>query len=185
MRYVAYQEMSPPFGAIQVKRFRANSVFDPDQTGVGHQPLGFDEACLWYNHYRVLGAKIKVTVLNGSTVAANACTVAGIYLSDDTTIPLTWEHLAELGRGVQRTLTTSNSGRASMTMGFSTRKFFGPNVDKGETSALVTTSPTEEAYFNVYAQAMDSATTLGVNLQFKVEIDYTVDFFEPKDIGQS
>lgn len=185
MRYVTYKEMSPPLGAIQLAQYRANSVYDPDYTGTGHQPLGFDQVAAWYNHYRVLGSKIRVTVLNGSTVAANACTAVGVYLSDDTTVPTSWEHMAELGRGMQRLITTANSGRASVRTGFSVRKFFGPNIDKGNTSAPVTTNPAEEAYFNVYAQAIDSSTTLGVNLQIKVEIEYTVDFFEPKDIAQS
>lgn len=39
--------------------FRANSCFDPDFTGGGHQPRGFDQYTAMYGHARVLKSKIK------------------------------------------------------------------------------------------------------------------------------
>lgn len=33
--------------------FNLNSLFDPDRTGTGHQPLGFDQLKTLYNRYRV------------------------------------------------------------------------------------------------------------------------------------
>lgn len=40
--------------------FRCNSIFDPDQSGVGHQPMGHDEYAQFYNNYTVIGSKITV-----------------------------------------------------------------------------------------------------------------------------
>ncbi len=40
--------------------FRANSIFDPDITGVGHQPKFHDQMALYYARYRVLASSIKV-----------------------------------------------------------------------------------------------------------------------------
>lgn len=42
--------------------FRGNSVFDPDYTGVGVQPYGYDQLCNadMYNFYRVASSSIKV-----------------------------------------------------------------------------------------------------------------------------
>lgn len=38
--------------------FRCNSCFDPDFTGVGHQPLYYDSYTAIYDQYVVIGAKI-------------------------------------------------------------------------------------------------------------------------------
>jgi len=39
--------------------FRANSIFDFDYTGTGHQPMYRDQIVAMYQNYKVLGAKIK------------------------------------------------------------------------------------------------------------------------------
>jgi hypothetical protein len=33
--------------------FRTTAVYDPDYTGTGHQPYGFDQHSRLYNHYIV------------------------------------------------------------------------------------------------------------------------------------
>jgi hypothetical protein len=50
------------FGAEQ--EMRLNSLFDPDQTGGGHQPYGRDTFAGIYNRYKVYGAYVIVTVTN-------------------------------------------------------------------------------------------------------------------------
>jgi len=40
---------------------RLNSLFDPDFTGVGHQPFGFDQMALLYRRYKVNAVLIKLT----------------------------------------------------------------------------------------------------------------------------
>lgn len=40
--------------------FRLNSIFDPDFTGVGHQPRGHDELALMYRRYYVTGCKYEI-----------------------------------------------------------------------------------------------------------------------------
>jgi len=48
-----------PSGA-PLRVFRMNSLFDPDRTGVGHQPYGRDQLANIYNRYRVNGFKYEV-----------------------------------------------------------------------------------------------------------------------------
>jgi len=45
--------------------YSLNSLFDPEITGTGHQPLGFDQYSTLYQQYRVNAAKIKVTAIAG------------------------------------------------------------------------------------------------------------------------
>lgn len=48
--------------------YRGNSIFDPDLTGTGGQPLGFDQWAALYATYTVLGSKCEVTSMaNGGT----------------------------------------------------------------------------------------------------------------------
>lgn len=54
------------FGTAQ-QVFRANSLYDPDFTGTGHQPNGFDQLMVAYNHFVVTRARINVRVLNTTT----------------------------------------------------------------------------------------------------------------------
>jgi len=48
--------------------YKANSCYDPDTTGVGHQPRGLDQYFNLYNHGRVLKSWFKIT---GSALSSN------------------------------------------------------------------------------------------------------------------
>jgi hypothetical protein len=45
-------------------QFNLNSIFDPDRTGVGHQPLGHDQWSAFYNRYRVLAVELIAEFVN-------------------------------------------------------------------------------------------------------------------------
>jgi len=47
-------------GSYSTYCFRANSLFDPDFTGGGHQPYGHDQLMEFYNYNRVKSSNIKV-----------------------------------------------------------------------------------------------------------------------------
>lgn len=44
--------------------FRMNSLYDPDGSGIGHQPMGFDQLVTLYGRYRVNSVQITTTILN-------------------------------------------------------------------------------------------------------------------------
>lgn len=48
----------------KVHLFRANGLFDPDETGIGHQPRGFDQYASFYNKYVVMSSKITVNAFS-------------------------------------------------------------------------------------------------------------------------
>lgn len=53
---------------VQDYVFNINSIWDPDRSGVGHQPLGRDQWAAFYNRYRVYGVKIRWSLTNKSGV---------------------------------------------------------------------------------------------------------------------
>jgi hypothetical protein len=53
------QSLTTVTGTNQIMRL--NSIFDPDLTGTGHQPYGYDQLSALYNRYRVLSSSWKIT----------------------------------------------------------------------------------------------------------------------------
>jgi hypothetical protein len=49
-------------GAYQEYLFNLNSLHDPNRTGTGHQPLGYDQLSAFYNRWRVESVRITLFV---------------------------------------------------------------------------------------------------------------------------
>lgn len=60
MRYV--QTIVPDISADGHYAFRANGIYDPDFTGTGHQPMGYDQWNQFYKRYIVIGSRCRVNV---------------------------------------------------------------------------------------------------------------------------
>lgn len=54
-----------------------NSIYDPDRTGTGHQPLGYDQWGIFYNRYRVYGVQFDVTYTNMTSIPCRVFNTAG------------------------------------------------------------------------------------------------------------
>ena len=68
LRYVDNFNLTGSAGVVGANVFRFNSCFDPDLTGVGHQPMYFDQFCGAagtgpYGRYRVISAKATVSFM--------------------------------------------------------------------------------------------------------------------------
>lgn len=71
--------------AIQWHDFAANGMYDPDITGVGHQPMGFDQLAAIYQRYRVNACKITV---DGMQLTPGTCGCLMIGYDDLNAKPL-------------------------------------------------------------------------------------------------
>ena len=60
MKYSQTFTISSALGAVQ--RFNLNNIYDPDRTGVGHQPYGYDQLGAIYNRYRVIACHWAINV---------------------------------------------------------------------------------------------------------------------------
>jgi len=67
LRYAQTNVIDVPNFGTSAQVFRANSLFDPDFTGTGHQPNGFDQLMVAYNHFTVVSARIEVRVVQAGT----------------------------------------------------------------------------------------------------------------------
>lgn len=68
LRYVDNVILNPTSSASAVNVYRINSVFDPDYTGVGHQPMFHDNYASVYQKYRVNYATITFVALDNHVI---------------------------------------------------------------------------------------------------------------------
>lgn len=67
LKYVTRILLNPTSGTADNYQFRMNSLFDPDLTGTGHQPAGYDQIATLYNRWLVTKCSIQVTAWPAQT----------------------------------------------------------------------------------------------------------------------
>lgn len=189
LRYNDQVLISPTAAMVaQFHAFRANSIYDPDATGVGHQPLGRDIWAGLYNRYMVIGAKISVKMVPTGT--SNYHATCGVLVDDDATVDdQNVTTLIERGKSRYKSFLNSyTSGSKSVTtlkQTFSAKKWFGFKDAKDNDygyGAPVGQNPSDQAYFIVWVGShladIDAVSAI-------VTIDYIVTFTEPRDVPAS
>lgn len=189
MRYCTEVTVNPATASKVAHVFRANDLYDPDVTGIGHQPMGFDQIMQYYDHFKVIGSKITVHPIDSDTTTHTPA-YWGIVLSDNaTTVASTSsvEHLLE-SRNNNRQLGVHSGNlisplfRRSMSKSFSHKKFFKQALtDKFQGNVFG--SPAEQAYYEVWCASIQGNDP--PSQSFVVYIDYIALFTEPKNLGQS
>lgn len=74
LRYVDTVALNPGAGGTAVQVFRANSIYDPDYTGAGHQPMFYDNYANIYGRYKVNYATITMIALSSKIVNTTSST---------------------------------------------------------------------------------------------------------------
>jgi len=161
--------------------YSANGLYDPNITGTGHQPMGFDQLMLMYDHYTVTGAKITVNFDNPSTLAI----IGGIQISDSPTPLTTPGQIVENGLFTYGTLTSSVQNKCQMVATVGIAKFMGrPELlTEDDFRGSVTSNPVEQVYFIIYAWNLNSLATNPIVTDILIE--YAVTLTEPKRLTQS
>jgi len=176
-------------GTAGVNAFSANGMYDPDITGTGHQPMGFDQMMTLYNHYTVIGSKIRMRSAPYASGSVAIPPIVGIHLADSPTAisSLQPENIMEIGSKTQQWGVQDNIGPKSQYIGkgFSAKRFFrkativGDATFQGDASA----NPAEQAYFICWAAGMGGNDATAITCL--VEIEYIAIFTEPRAIAQS
>ncbi len=107
------------------QQFRGNSCFDPDYTGTGHQPLGFDQFMALYASYRVMSFKITVRLASEASVSYdNIPLMLAVWVRpNDTTVFTNGDTCAENAGGCL--LVNKFTSPVTYTMEVSCPKLFG------------------------------------------------------------
>lgn len=172
--------------------FRANSIFQPPLGGAGidpHQPLGYDQWAPFYNHYVVLGSKIKIRAQYTKGVAGTS--LFGVcYLTDDQTASTDYTDLVEQGGCSYCVIdgNAANSGPYRMSRSFSAKNFFNvvdvkDNLDR--LGAAYNANPTEDAMYCLGLQTFNNSPAAVAECTYFITIDYIVSFSEPRELPES
>jgi len=153
--------------------FRLNSCYDPDYTGAGTQPIGFDELSGLYLRYRVVGCRVKLMTISSlsspvvevisypsispSLVSVSApCRMQGIRYSD----------FVVHGHSQPITIVAEQDFRMADLFGVSESAI----LNETGYSALTSSTPANVAYFHVAAMARSSSSQSMLGY-FNVEFD--------------
>lgn len=182
-RYETEAGINPGVLGTAVHIFSANGVFDPDITGVGHQPRGFDELMALYDHAVVIGAKITVDWV--ASASETRATRVGIALRDSNTTD-DGNGYIEGGNVVYDVLAIENFYKCRQTLQCNPNKFLGRSKPLADRDLKNSTSsnPAEQAFFHVFRRPVFSADDPGTACACVV-LEYEVVLIEPKVPTQS
>lgn len=159
--------------------FAANGLFDPDITGSGGQPMGFDQMMIYFNHYTVLRGRIRA-VLKSNSSALRVTT--GLLVSGSSTVTSSIETAVENGDITFQELEFAGAfgGSCTLTRSVDMGRFQGlrNTIDDPDMRGDVSTNPAELVYYHL--TAWNSASASVVTADFQVLIEFDVHFHEPK-----
>jgi hypothetical protein len=162
--------------------FRMNGPYDPNQTGSGAQPVGWDNMLTFYNQAFCVGSRIEVRVVNNGTVPlqfgiapTNAANSLGSfdameYYSRDAV----FGECDGTGRGGRSVCRRFNQ--------MEVLRFYAQPYDADFVSAGQAL-PGRNAFWTVAFQSADQTTLVNANVQFRVY--YDVIFTSPIPVALS
>lgn len=165
--------------------FNLNSLYDPDRTGIGHQPYGYDNLALLYNRYRVISTGYRVIM--PSTTNGSAITVSALPSND---LSITFADDSVIRENPRAKYIVQNPGATALVLH---GKVYIPSLI-GRTRAqymaddqyqsVVTTSPSESAL--LYLAAFNALTGSPLStVALNVILEFTVEWFDIKHVVQS
>jgi len=162
--------------------YSGNSLFDPDSTGIGSQPAGFDEWSAFYARYRTLGSRIVVKFTNHGTSVGVFCSVFPSLQSAGASGVV--EAIAQPYSKYRQFGPATGNGIGSIINHMGTGKIWGMSVKFDDLfSALTSASPTRQWYWCINSLSSDSTTNL--DMDWLVEIYYDVVFSQRKNLTLS
>ena len=170
-------------------QFRINSVFDPDATYTGHQPLGFDQLSTFYNRYIVTRCDVtSVYTLNSSSNSSILVTLIANNASTDFTLSST---MAPMEQPFAKNLFLNQEKRSARhkasywphrITGVDWKTYMADDRFQSATS----TNPGEIIHLHqVISLVTGGATAIASEVLINQKFTYHVDFYDPIPISQS
>jgi len=177
LKYFENFGINPGSGSLGAYVFSANGLYDPNITGAGHQPTGFDQLTAIWSEYVVIGAHIKVWGSHTQTNDAAPPFIFGIFVLDTSSAWSDTRNYIENGNGVYTLVNTKNSDSVKqLQYQADMNQEFGHTVLSDEGAAgSASQNPPEQRYIHITCQPVDYATDMATQY-FIAEITYDVIF---------
>ena len=148
--------------------FRGNSPYDPDQTGTGSQPVGWDQLLTFFEASFCVGSRITVHAYNTSNVPVQFALVP----TPQSTTVSTFDEARLYPGCIMMVIDGNNRGGNSfgrLTKVTSTLDFYRQNFDRDFIATGQAVSG-KQWYWSLCIQTYDQSSALSFSIQ--VEIDY-------------
>ena len=166
-----------------VNVIRANSIFNPDATGAGHQPLWRDQLAVLYGRYRVHGMKYKITLSCSSSKLTSCVLVVGRSSTPESTYNTAIERrgnrVMKAPPGVSHSTTYSGYIRPGTPYGLSPSQM----KDDEEFAAGINADPAKKTFACFYAVTHENVGT--VDLYYILECTYYVELMDKYRVAGS
>lgn len=183
LRYKEAINLDPTAGQFKTYLYKTNDLYDPNYTGTGHQPMGYDQLAAVYTHYAVLKSRIKVTQI---TAPANPICF-GVLMTDQNGSSGPWPAVCEQPPSCVRFLTPTQGSLSPMVVkhSFDLKKATGvTDALDSSYSGVVGASPSDSFYYVVFLQALDQSTDVAA-MWYVIEIEYDAEFAVRKEMASS
>lgn len=164
--------------------YSANGMFDPDITSTGHQPMGFDQMMLSYEHYCVTHSTMTLNIRHTATTQSGDC---GILLTSGATASTDYQRNLEAGflTRLRLNATPYEGSLGNLVNKMDVAKFgtVPKLLDNPDYKGTIAANPVEQSYFHISVWNSDNANV--GTFAIDVMIDYVAWFFEPRDLTQS
>lgn len=167
-----------------------NSLYDPDRTGTGHQPYGFDALSVAYNRYKVNSATVVLTFYNVQTLNTIDCAFCFMNPSNvgSTIAGLTSAAVGERQQGDVMILNNTGSNKITKVLKCKMPQLFGVTnlqyyADLDNTTAGVTSSPASVATLQLAVADPNGASSGGC--RYKIKIIYNCTMYQRILMAQS
>lgn len=161
-----------------------NSIFDPNRTGVGHQPYGHDTFLTLYNRYRVISCSYRICAHVADTTISLQLAVIP---TNEAVNPGTISEVRENPRckyviqaPQQDIKYVSGKVYIPSLMGRTKSQYMADD----RYQATMGASPNELALLTMYAGPTNEGTSTATVI-FNIELEYTVELFDIKHLSQS
>lgn len=186
MRYTTFFNITNVISDNGYHIFRGNSIYDPDLTFVGHQPLGHDQWAAFYDKYRVHASKINIQVLSRSNTTDNSNVIVVIFpiIDPATYLPDPVQSIEQI-YGRYRVLGTANATNGIFMKNYmSTKKIYGEtSLADDEFVSNFGSNPVSEWFWYVGLQNMQGFLTSDAT--FVCKVTYFVELLSRKPLPQS
>ncbi len=173
------------FGAEQ--RFRVNSLYDPDYSGTGHQPYGYDQISNLYNKYRVDRVWFKIIFTTPGSAADVLCAAS---ISPGTSaalatfapaVPLEWPNtmVGHLSSSGERKVVLTGTIDLAVLCGVPRHKY----ESEDSYSAAVGANPSQVALLSFAVASFSGSASQATSVL--CELEYDAVLYERVILGQS
>ncbi len=175
LRYYELDNFQSVAGVAAQVGFRWNSIYDPNYSAGGHQPLYRDTYASIYDHYSVVSAKATIRFVTQNDAANSVVTAV---TDDDTTPSTTFTTVAEQNHGWSRMLghADGSGSTADVVLHWDCKQILGIDPFASQTyKTAVGSNPSEESLLWLSNFSLFGTT---VTVAYSIMIEYNVLFSE-------